>query len=668
MELGENHRRLLRSTLHHIDDLLTQVETVAADARSPFSETVQDLSPAERRGVAEHVASIRSRMVEALRALDIPLPPATTGAAWAIRTALAHAEIALADATPACLRGYGPLADATAAEVVAIGADLQRSLRRLDAWLARGAARDLGARLQRLSRLPFDLDLLRTVHEVVSSRGLVEYQGALEAIVERLEADTVEVAFFGRISSGKSSLLNLLVGEAVLPVGVTPVTAVPTRIESGSRAGATLRFADGPDQEVPVDRLAEFVSERGNPGNVQRVLRASVRLPSPRLRGGLVLVDTPGVGTLATAGARASYHYLPRCDLGVVLVDAAGSLSSEDLDLLRLLLESGIEPTVLVSKIDLVAEAERPELQAYVRAEIVRNLAVEVPVHPVSTVGPDAALAGSWFERELAPLADQGRSRGLAAAGRKLEAVREGVVAQLQSTVDRRDAAPASDAAARPADAVARRAEAALRETEKRMRVVADSARAIGAPVVARSAAALARRRGEPSLRPGAAVREALLDAAREVRVHARDELTAVRDRLRGLLAALPADAGRPGPPVEAPTADLLDLPEVVVPEALDTLELRPAWWARPFGRGLERNVARQLRARTGRLLEAAGREFGNRLDAWSREAIARLAEQLAAQLEPLRASTRSRVEDLDAVRADLARLRHPSNAPGSGS
>jgi hypothetical protein len=58
-----------------------------------------------------------------------------------------------------------------------------------------------------------------------------------------------------------------------------------------------------------------------------------VKLPSPRLREGIAFVDTPGVGSLALAGGAETVAYLPRCDLGVVLVVAVTTLNHEDLAL-----------------------------------------------------------------------------------------------------------------------------------------------------------------------------------------------------------------------------------------------------------------------------------------------------------------------------------------------
>ena len=111
-----------------------------------------------------------------------------------------------------------------------------------------------------------------------------------------------EVALFGRVSSGKSSLLNALLGSDVLPVGVNPITAVPTKLRYGPELRAGVAYGDGRSRLIDMDELARLVTEQGNPGNLQNIVRAIVELPSARLSEGILLVDTPGLGSLAKRG------------------------------------------------------------------------------------------------------------------------------------------------------------------------------------------------------------------------------------------------------------------------------------------------------------------------------------------------------------------------------
>ena len=248
----------------------------------------------------------------------------------------------------------------------------------------------------------------------------MEFRPALEMIVSRLENPSFEVAVFGRVSCGKSSLLNHIAGIDALPVGVTPVTAVPTRLVSGDRPSVVVSFAESQSRAVGLEHLWEYASEEGNPGNEKHVTSILVKLPSPRLREGIVFVDTPGVGSLALAGGAETIAYLPRCDLGVVLVDSASTLNQEDLALLRALYGAGIPAMVLLSKADLLTPGDRVRMMDYVREQFRRELGLDLPVHPVSTVGADESLLTAWFDKELTPLLDRHRRLAEASLKRKI--------------------------------------------------------------------------------------------------------------------------------------------------------------------------------------------------------------------------------------------------------
>ena len=200
--------------------------------------------------------------------------------------------------------------------------DLRRAVEHLGVFLSGAAGSSFQGRLERLERDGRETNALREIQQTVEEHGLVEFRAALNLILERMESDWFEIALFGRVSSGKSSLLNHVLGSEVLPVGVTPVTALPTRLLYGAQAELSVEYGDRPQELLPVTRLVDFVSEQGNPGNRRHVSRVDVYLPAPRLRGGICFVDTPGIGSLAGVGTEEALAYLPRCDLGVNLVDA----------------------------------------------------------------------------------------------------------------------------------------------------------------------------------------------------------------------------------------------------------------------------------------------------------------------------------------------------------
>ena len=161
---------------------------------------------------------------------------------------------------------------------------------------------DLPERLARLEAAPGSVAMLSLLNQIVMRWQLVEFRPALDTIVQRLESPQYEIAVFGRVSSGKSSLLNHIAAVDILPVGVTPVTAVPTRLVRGDSPSALVYCAETNPRRIDPEDLVEYASEEKNPGNYKHVTGIVVAVPSPRLREGVVLVDTPGIGSLATSG------------------------------------------------------------------------------------------------------------------------------------------------------------------------------------------------------------------------------------------------------------------------------------------------------------------------------------------------------------------------------
>ncbi len=106
----------------------------------------------------------------------------------------------------------------------------------------------------------------------------------------------IDIAVLGQFKAGKSSFINSLVGKAVLPVGVIPVTTVITRIQYGKKERAVVSYFDGTREEVGIDQLDHFTSEAKNPSNVKNVEVVDIELPILGNYPGLRLVDTPGPG------------------------------------------------------------------------------------------------------------------------------------------------------------------------------------------------------------------------------------------------------------------------------------------------------------------------------------------------------------------------------------
>ncbi len=470
--LNESQARRLRVTCQYVDRLLGEIEALlnAAASKAAFPKYIPDVSPADRRTIEDYIARIRAQLGRVLSGQGITPEPPEIPARRAVRANLTGIDIAVEELRPKYMVGFGAVDAGVAVELDGIVGEMRGLVARLDRYVAQGEGQDLRSRLERIEKAGEEVGLLGRIEEIVTRRGLVEFRAPIASLLDRMADTSLEVAVFGRVSSGKSSLLNAILETEALPVGVTPVTSIPTRLCHGESPGVSVCFAERPAQDCEIARLAEFVTEQENPGNRKNVTRVTVRIPSPRLAEGVMFVDTPGLGSLATTGAAETLAYLPKCDLGVVLIDAASALTTGDLQTIQALAEAAIPSSVLLSKVDLLSPADLERMTRYVREQLAEEGRADLEVHPVSVLPSHRDSLERWFAESISPLYAKSRELRAASLQRKTGALRESVAAVLEARLRRREGTseiPPEPAAARVPQIHA--VEARLREATGRI-------------------------------------------------------------------------------------------------------------------------------------------------------------------------------------------------------
>ncbi|HAP78297.1 MAG TPA: hypothetical protein DCR14_19715 [Acidimicrobiaceae bacterium] len=215
----------------------------------------------------------------------------------------------------------------------------------------------------------------------------------------RLRRPSTIVCVVGEFKQGKSSLVNALLGSQVCPVDDDLATSAITLVRYGEQPGAVVRRkVDGKDlsDPIPVADLGSWVSEVGNPKNHKGVERVEVTVPSPFLKQGLVIVDTPGMGGLGAGHAAATLGFLPFADGLIFVSDASAELSQPEVDFLRRAIE--LCPSVMFAqtKTDLFANWQK--ILELNKGHLARQ-GVDIPIVPVSSSLRTAAL--SRKDREL---------------------------------------------------------------------------------------------------------------------------------------------------------------------------------------------------------------------------------------------------------------------------
>ena len=89
--------------------------------------------------------------------------------------------------------------------------------------------------------------LLDRTADTVSQIGpqFMHYSRKLNGLADRYAEGRFHLAVLGQFKRGKSTLLNALMGEPILPVGVVPLTAAPTFIQYGQAPKICVRRRDG---------------------------------------------------------------------------------------------------------------------------------------------------------------------------------------------------------------------------------------------------------------------------------------------------------------------------------------------------------------------------------------------------------------------------------------
>lgn len=191
----------------------------------------------------------------------------------------------------------------------------------------------------------------------------------------KLAENRFTLAVVGQFKRGKSSLINALVGREIVPTGALPVTSAITILRYGSRDRLIVRYVGSHlTGEAPLESLADFVTEAGNPGNRKRIEAVYLETPVRFLRRGLEFVDTPGIGSSIEANTRTTYDFIPRCDAVLLVTSVEAAFSSAEIEFLRTIRGYVHKVFFVLNKTDLLPECEVDEVSNFARSTLRREL------------------------------------------------------------------------------------------------------------------------------------------------------------------------------------------------------------------------------------------------------------------------------------------------------
>ncbi len=237
--------------------------------------------------------------------------------------------------------------------------------------------------LDTYSKIKEDLnDNLKKLESVASSERVKNSSLALQA---KLKTDIFSLVVVGQFKRGKTTFINALLGKDLLPTAIIPLTSIITIISYGNELKITVFLENGVRKEIALEKLPLYITEKHNPKNEKKVDRVEITYPSPYLKNGVQIIDTPGIASVHEHNTKTTYEYLPRADVAIFLLSVDPPLTQAELLFLRDLKNLVVKTFFIQNKIDTVSSADKEESLSFSKKIIEKEAGFsDVIVYPLS--------------------------------------------------------------------------------------------------------------------------------------------------------------------------------------------------------------------------------------------------------------------------------------------
>lgn len=228
-----------------------------------------------------------------------------------------------------------------------------------------------------------------------------EMAQSVSAVVRKLDEERFYLAVLGNFKRGKSTFINALLGSPILPTGVVPLTSVVTKLSYDVDDRAVVTYEDGGKRTIELDALEDYITERGNPGNQKSIAEVDVLVNSPLLQRGVILVDTPGIGSTYISNTRATYDFLSKLDAAIIVIGSDPPISEVELDFVREV-KPNVEGLFFVqNKMDRANAKDWNEALLFSKTVLEKDLKMDIKLYPLSSLNALEAKSRNDKEKLL---------------------------------------------------------------------------------------------------------------------------------------------------------------------------------------------------------------------------------------------------------------------------
>lgn len=208
---------------------------------------------------------------------------------------------------------------------------------------------------------------IKKLSEEIDSESIKRLASSIE---EKIEKDAFYLVVLGQFKRGKSTLINYMLGTNLLPTGVLPLTSSITKIYYSPEIKIDVIFYNGVKKEIPVDELELYCTEKGNPKNQKGVDTIEIGYPFDFLNKDVVIVDTPGIGSIYQHNTDVTYEFVDKADAVIFVLSVDPPITEVEKRFLLKIAESVDKIFFVINKCDLTNRNELEEIVSFTKSVI----------------------------------------------------------------------------------------------------------------------------------------------------------------------------------------------------------------------------------------------------------------------------------------------------------
>lgn len=231
---------------------------------------------------------------------------------------------------------------------------------------------------------------LSGMEDICGSLEMAETRKVLAQSREKLESHRFSVGIMGEFKRGKSTVINSLLEQEIMPADILPCSATMNRVTYDMQPHVELRMIDGSVRKIAVEELSSYVTKitSENESRASKVDEAVVYYPCRFCQNGVDIIDTPGLNDNERMN-RISEDTIPKLDavIMVLLHDNPFSISEAEFVRNKLMSSDLGRIIFLVNKMDAV---RRPEDKHRIVDEIKKKIQATVLEKMADMYGADS--------------------------------------------------------------------------------------------------------------------------------------------------------------------------------------------------------------------------------------------------------------------------------------